>query len=304
MLDITVCIMSYNRPQYLREALLSVLNQTQKPKEIVIYDNGSEETVYKAVADLLTNNVKFIGADANQGAIWNFQSAIAATVTKYIMLFHDDDILHENFLVTQVSILENDKLIALSSNGCTIDSSGFKMNALLMSFFKKRPLEIYSTSGDVAIKYANNSCIPLSPTIYETCALKKVKIQKEFDKVLDAVLMCDLAELGLVGCNTTPLYDCRVHEGQDSKQFPFDLMNKLEEFFWTRHCNTNEQKNRLHGLLLKQHATRSLRQIVDACLARNWGHLLQLLKDKKLTFGSLCHVILFKLPKYLIKKMK
>jgi glycosyltransferase involved in cell wall biosynthesis len=42
-IGISACITHYNRPAYLMQALQSLLNQTLKPKEIIILDDGSTE---------------------------------------------------------------------------------------------------------------------------------------------------------------------------------------------------------------------------------------------------------------------
>jgi len=66
----------------------------------------------------------------------------------------------------------------------------------------------------VALKYASNSCIPFSPTIYRFDVASKVKLKEDFEKVVDAVFFCDLAEYGLIAYQTNPLYECRLHAGQ------------------------------------------------------------------------------------------
>ena len=39
--SVSVIIPTFNRPAFLAEALKSVLNQTMRPEEIIIVDNGS-----------------------------------------------------------------------------------------------------------------------------------------------------------------------------------------------------------------------------------------------------------------------
>ena len=302
MLDITVCIMSYNRPQYLREALLSVIHQSQKPRKVVIYDNGSDEDVYKAVADLLTKDINFVSTDINKGVIWNLERAIASTNTKYMMLFHDDDILNENFLAIQMGLLEeNDKLVALSSNAKILDKNGVKKNISLLSMNRNKPIEIYKNSGEVAMKYASNSCIPLSPTIYRTSNLKNITMRKDFDKVFDAVMFCDLSENGWVGCNMSPNFYLRVHGNQDSTVLPYDLMEKLEGFLWTRNCPTRYMQKQLHKKLLIQHTMRNIRTAYLALEKKDYAKFRKLLFDKKNYTLNLFNVLFLRLPTQLVK---
>jgi glycosyltransferase involved in cell wall biosynthesis len=261
MIDITVCILSYNRPAYLREAVISVLTQTEQPQRIVIYDNGSRSDVLDAMQDLLAKGVEWMGAEVNQPFIWNFNRAMLGSTTRYTMLMHDDDRLSPNFLQMQTQLLDSDSnIVAASCNGYLIDKQGGRTGETLAPYERGSPVEILECSGQVALKFASNSCVPFSPAIYRTVAAQTVKLREEFGKVCDAVYFCDLAEIGVIACQTAPLYECRAHTGQDSSHFPYDLMNQLEEFFWSRQCQNEDEKARLHGFLLKQHTARNLKQ--------------------------------------------
>lgn len=292
MLDVTVCILSYNRPAFLREALLSVLAQTGKPKRIAIYDNGSDKGVRESVTDLLGSGVEWVGADVNHTFIWNFTRAMQACDTRYVMMLHDDDKLCPDFLETQIGLLEtNTRLVAVSCNGHFIDQAGHRTGGTLVPIQDGHPVELYKFSGQVAMKYADNSCVPLSPAIYRTEVARKTALREDFGKVVDAVYFCDLAEQGNIGYQTKPLYECRAHPGQDSSHFPYDLLNQLEAFFWSRTCADEAEADRLHMLLLKQHATRSMKQIF---LALKKGSLLRafsLLGDPKFKLHMAFQVI-------------
>ena len=122
MLDVTVCILSFNRASYLCEAIDSVLAQTVSPKDIVIYDNCSKSDVYDAIEPYLTKGVRWVGSDVTQSAIWNFSRAVEKSKSKYIIAMHDDDKLCDTFLVEQTAFLEeNSNVIAIGSDGYTIN---------------------------------------------------------------------------------------------------------------------------------------------------------------------------------------
>lgn len=292
MLDVTVCILSYNRPAYLRESLLSVLSQTRLPERIAIYDNGSDKPVRENIEDLLGDRVRWVGAEANHPFIWNFNRAMQDCETRYVMMLHDDDRLCPDFLDRQIGLLKtNEDLVAVSCNGYFIDEAGNRTGGTLVPYSGTDAVELFTCAGQVAIKYAANSCIPMSPAVYRTGVARTVRIREEYGKVCDAVLFCDLAEAGTIACQTKPAYECRAHAEQDSKHFPFDLLNRLEEFCWSRRCENEAERNRLHALLLKQHAARNLRQIL---LALRQGRLLRiasLLGDRKFKIGSALRVI-------------
>lgn len=281
MLDITVCIMSYNRPKFLREALSSVLAQDLQSKKIIIYDNGSDECVYEEIKEFIGLKVQWRGAEFNHSGIWNFNRALRECETKYIMMFHDDDRLCPDFIETQVKFLEaNDNFVAISCNGFLINESGESKNATLAPL-KLSEIEVFSCSGQVALKYAGNSCIPMSPMVYRVQAVSLVEFREEFGKVCDAVLFCDLADIGMIAYQETPLYECRVHSGQDSSYFAYNLMNQLEDFFWSRRCMSATEKDKLQTLLIRQHTARNIKQFYFFVKKGNLSRAITLLKDEK-----------------------
>lgn len=292
MLDVTVCIMSYNRPGYLRESLHSVLSQTKQPKKIVIYDNGSNKDVYASIEEFIGRGVQWVGAENNHPFIWNFSRAMLSNDSKYVVLLHDDDRLCSNFLETQIGLLEaNDSLLAVSCNGYFIDEAGNKTGETLVSTVGGEPIELYTCSGHVALKYAGNSCIPLSPAIYRSHAVRSVKFREEFGKVFDAVYFCDLAEIGSIAYQVTPLYECRVHAGQDSSHFPYDLMNRLEEFYWSRTCMNDAERIKLHDLLVRQHTARNLKRLFHSVKKGNLSLMATLLRDDKFRFADAVRIV-------------
>lgn len=292
MLDVTVCIMSYNRSAYLRESVSSVLSQTKQPQKIVIYDNGSDGIVFESIKEFLGMGVQWVGADVNHPFIWNFNRAMLNSGTRYTMLLHDDDRLCPGFLETQIRLLDKDaSVVAVSCNGYFIDEAGNRTGGTLTPAAGGGPVEIYTCSGQVALKYASNSCVPFSPAVYRSEVARSVKFREEFGKVCDAVYFCDLAEIGPIAYQTTPLYECRVHSGQDSSYFPYVLMNQLEEFYWSRRCTNDTERAKLHNLLVRQHTARNLKQIFQSVRNGNLSLAASLLMDDKYRFVDAAKVI-------------
>lgn len=294
MLDVTVCILSYNRLGYLCELLDSIFKQTKQPKRIVIYDNASDEIVFQGLADYFSRGVEWVGASENHPFIWNFNRAMQSSDSEYTILLHDDDRLCENYLETQLDLLtKNPECIAVSCNGYFIDETGNRIDQVNYrnvgtltknegGFF----IESFSRSGQVALKYASNSCIPFSPTIYRTSVAKSIKFRDEFSKVCDAVYFCDLADVGLIFYQTEPLYECRVHSGQDSQNFPYHLMNQLEGFYLSRVCESDAEKARLNSLLIRQHTIRNIRQICHGIAKGKILSIGSLLNDPRFSFSE------------------
>lgn len=295
MLDISVFILSFNRPDYLRETVKSVLLQSQAPSTIAIFDNGSESEVQEAVTDFIELGVKWVGSDVNRGSHWNTLRAINAVRSRYFMLLHDDDRLDPLFLERQVRFMEeNRKVSAVSCNGHLIDHRGVKLYRTLAPVQQSGRYQYFFFSGEVALRYAGNSCIPLSPTIYRTSLARLVDIRIEFGKVADAVLFCDLTTVGPIAYLDDPLYDCRIHPGQDSMVFPADLMNKLEIFFETRELPDESFRPKLRLLLTQQHTARNIKLMFMSLKQRQFFPVIELFFDDKFKLSlAFCLVFVY-----------
>jgi glycosyltransferase involved in cell wall biosynthesis len=264
-LDVTACILSLNRPEYLRDAVASVLAQTHAPKDMVIFDNGSKSDVLTAVEEYLKKGVRWQSVDVTRTVFWNFRRAVVEAKTKYVFMMHDDDRLCPDFLEKQIDFLEkNSDVVAVSCNGYLIDEDGKRNGRLLMPNFEYSKVERYECSGDIALKYASDSCIPFSPVVYRAEILNQVDLREEYEKVCDAVFFCDIADIGTVAYQSNALYECRVHGGQDSSYFSPEIMVKLENFFWTRKAKNDKDLSKLRQFLISQHTSRNLRLLLEA----------------------------------------
>ena len=92
--DIDIFILTHNRADYLEETIQSVVNQTENIRRFYVLDNESTdntEEVAKKYADRGCVYVK------SSGLYGNFFKAQELTTGKYVLTFHDDDLLHPEF---------------------------------------------------------------------------------------------------------------------------------------------------------------------------------------------------------------
>jgi glycosyltransferase involved in cell wall biosynthesis len=262
-IDIGVGILSFNRPEFLREAVISVLQQDIRPTSISIFDNGSAPTVKASIQDLL-DELEWIGSASANGFYWNFERAVRSARSAYTLLLHDDDRLCRDFLRVQSQyLLAHPEIDVLSSNGYTIDASGVRAGGLVLSAFDSDTL--WCASGaDVGRVYSNSRCVPFSPAIYRTEALQRVPLRPEYSKVIDAVLFCDLADNGPVVVNMMPLYECRIHPRQDSSSFDPRLRRALDAFFWERPTGSQAERQALRREIATGGAQRVLGEVMTA----------------------------------------
>jgi glycosyltransferase involved in cell wall biosynthesis len=233
-LDVTVSIMSFNRAQFLAETIKSVLAQSKRPQNIFVFDNGSCDDVRQVVAGFEGSGVVWKGTDQPGTPVWNFQRAINAADTKYVYVMHDDDRLCSTFLEQQVGFLDgNPTTIAVACNGYVIDTAGSRTGGFIGPKCSSS-IDMFSSGSSVALLYAEGSWLTFASVVYKADPVKNLPIKKEFGKVFDAVFLCDLADYGTIAYQNTPLYEYRIHAGQDSQTFPLPVLQKLEEFLFAK----------------------------------------------------------------------
>lgn len=100
---VSVIIAVYNGKQYIRRAIVSVLNQTYKDIEIIVVDDGSTDNT-KRMLDVF--NIKYIYQE-NAGSINARNNGIRNSRGEYIAILDSDDIwCDRNKLKKQVEFLD------------------------------------------------------------------------------------------------------------------------------------------------------------------------------------------------------
>jgi len=96
---ITTVIPTYRRPELLKRAVLSVLNQTYPYVKVCIYDNASGDSTKEVVEELIKQDprVHYYCHSNNMGSFNNFYIGMRQVNTPYFSILSDDDILLPDF---------------------------------------------------------------------------------------------------------------------------------------------------------------------------------------------------------------
>jgi glycosyltransferase involved in cell wall biosynthesis len=232
-LDVSVRIASLNRPAFLREAIESVLAQTRPPKDIQVFDNGSQEDVEGALKDLISKGVLWHGSDRTRSPIWNFMRMRKGIDTKYVHLMHDDDRLLPEFLEAQVGFLErHPEVTAVACNAYTIDRNGLRTGRM-EHMDKGDDVQYFRSGADVAMLYLSERFLPFPSIVYRTKALLGTRPpQKRYARPSDAVFICDLADTGPVVFQNRDLFEYRYHSVQGTRLLTEEEHRGMEEYFY------------------------------------------------------------------------
>lgn len=121
---VSVIIPTYNAMSYLPAAVDSVLRQTFGDFELIIVDDGSNDSTIEWVSSLNDPRLKFI-TQANQGSAAARNRGIAIAQGKYIALLDADDLWESNKLEKQVDFLDAHPSIGLVDTSVVlIDEDG------------------------------------------------------------------------------------------------------------------------------------------------------------------------------------
>jgi glycosyltransferase involved in cell wall biosynthesis len=203
MLRISVIIPTYNRANYLPKALDSISQQSWRPDEIIVVDDGSSD----GTAELLRQSgsqVRYFYQD-NKGVAAARNLGLAAAQGEVIAWLDADDLWEPDYLKTLVSLLEADPHVDGAYAGFThIDSAG---NQLTTPPFKSVP------PGDLYQALIDSDFIITSAFVARKRCFERVgyfdehfRICEDYDLFLRLAKVCTL-----IGVPQT-LMKLRVHE--------------------------------------------------------------------------------------------
>jgi glycosyltransferase involved in cell wall biosynthesis len=123
---VSVIVPTFNRIQFLREALESAIGQTYRNLEIIVSDDGSKEDVLTSViAPLGDSRIVYRRNPTTLGMGPNIWTAFRSSRGKYVATLHDDDAWEPDFLAALVPPLEADASVVVAfSDHHVVDSRG------------------------------------------------------------------------------------------------------------------------------------------------------------------------------------
>jgi len=120
---VSVVVSCYNHEYYIKESLLSVLNQTYQNIELIVFDDGSKDNSVNVIEALSKKHGFFFHSQENIGFTPTLNKAIKLCKGKYIAFLGSDDLFFEDKIEKQVEFLENrDDIAVCGGNMVFIDA--------------------------------------------------------------------------------------------------------------------------------------------------------------------------------------
>ncbi len=136
---VSVIIPTYGRPEYLKRAVNSVLEQTHKNVEVIVIDDNNPGTENRTLTEnvmqayITDNRIKYLKHKQNMNGANARNTGIAAAEGKYLALLDDDD----EMLPKRIEMLV-EKMETLDESWC----------ACYTDFIKKKPNNVEDRCGE------------------------------------------------------------------------------------------------------------------------------------------------------------
>jgi GT2 family glycosyltransferase len=164
MTDVSVIVLDIDGGEMLLACLDSIASQTQPPREVIVFDNGSRTPVAERIA--FRHGLHVFRSDTNLGFAGGNNAAYRHATGGYIALINNDVVLDRDWLATVTAALDADpKLAAVQTinrkDETTIDGAGIDISD---GTFRQAGSEANQPAGNLATWQPGNPTWGVSAT--------------------------------------------------------------------------------------------------------------------------------------------
>ncbi|MGA8729116.1 MAG: glycosyltransferase [Terracidiphilus sp.] len=106
-MKVSVCMAAYNGERYIGAQLRSILPQLKQDDEVVIVDDGSQDTTRERITELNDPRIRLLRHTTNVGVIQTFEDALRSATGDVLFLCDDDDVWADNKVERFLEAFEN-----------------------------------------------------------------------------------------------------------------------------------------------------------------------------------------------------
>lgn len=287
--NITIYVLAFNRPEFISEAIDSVLAQTYKNYNLIISDNSTDSRVEYLVKKKYPN-IGYIKQPNNLNSIEHQNILLKEVKAEYVVFFHDDDVMLPSFIEVLVNLLSKNHGLAAVAPNAEILISG---NNEKKYFHRIKNKTIISNGLQMAKKYFEfygEGYPPFPGYMYRSCMLKNKSF--EMDKAgrhSDFTFIESLLDEGAICWLPDVLMKYRLHSQSSSvtedlrarKKLINHLANKYKLEKYNNLLITMKFKF-IHSWLKKNNGNNKLKlihkKLLLILLISNWNIWFEILK--------------------------
>jgi glycosyltransferase involved in cell wall biosynthesis len=164
---ISVVIPTYDRPNWLKQAIESALCQTYMPVEVIVVDDGSTEIETRMIASQYPKVLYLFQSNQGLGAARN--TGIDASHGEFIQFLDDDDWLTEDSLLCKLERFDSGLSIGVVYSDLYLTDAYGLIKGRYYSD-RSRPLP----SGDIYTALLRHNFIPIHAMLWRRSVLERV----------------------------------------------------------------------------------------------------------------------------------
>ncbi|MBF0547896.1 MAG: glycosyltransferase family 2 protein [Candidatus Riflebacteria bacterium] len=210
---VSVVIPTFNRLEYLIDALRSVFFQTHPVFEVLIINNGAPENAEKAIEVFpeCCSQVKLFSLHENKGPGYARNLGIDQSQGDWILFLDDDDLLAPDFIETSLnSFFEQEPVDFILGRALPFESAspirvvGIPHGIINLKRFKKSPLRTFLYNG-----FATHCCVT------RKTAIGKLRFREELWAGEDTLFWYEfLKKKPRIAVNENGWSAVRIHSGK------------------------------------------------------------------------------------------
>lgn len=209
---VTIAIPTFNRAKYLREAIISVLNQSYKNIDIIISDNCSTDNTGQVVQEFTDPRLRYFKQLENLGMVGNWNSCLNQANGEYFLLLSDDDVLEVNAVEQLLSAFDRPDVVISYCRFLYVDD---EMSPVELSIIAPN---IESGHEFITNSLKNLRWVVPSVMLHKTDAAIKFGGYPDIGTTSDLAVRLMLAKDGFVSFNPNPFVKYRRHSKSLSQE--------------------------------------------------------------------------------------
>ncbi|MBA3023732.1 MAG: glycosyltransferase family 2 protein [Proteobacteria bacterium] len=217
MTSFSLFVLCHDRADFARQTLHSILAQSDQDFELIVSDNSSNDEVGQMMrADF--PQVEYRRRQPMLFHIAHFNRCIEEARGDLFCLFHDDDLMHPEFVKHMKAAMDADpRLVACGSNALLETMGRIEPRSSFRAIGK---LEYLGSARDLARRYfarAQSGFAPFPGYVYRRSAAGALRLDVDGGKYTDVAWLLRLAMKGPIAWLNEPLLTYRIHGGNDGK---------------------------------------------------------------------------------------
>lgn len=211
---VSVLMPVYNAEQYLKSSIESILKQTFRDFEFLIFNDASTDNSFKIIASYNDTRIVPFNSDKNKGYVEHLNHGIRIARGQYIARMDADDICAPDRLLKQVEFLNHNPEVGICGTSCfLIRSTGNEGYSVIRELRKEREHEKL-----VLNLYKENPFIHSSVVLRKNLLVENgLSYDNEYYTAEDYRLWYQVSKLAKLYNLEEPLVYYRLHEMNISK---------------------------------------------------------------------------------------